>query len=201
LDGAAHDATRRLDDTYYALLERLGTLRSTVSALQKLYNGIEHGRKEFEGQTKELGSRTKGQLDEFGGFQAQGREIDGLVARLEKGRMKAKEVEKRLEGIRGRLEKWDERERENTKVRKRRWGIFWTVIGLLVGLLLAIAIWKGIQGREQEVINFVGDVTKQVEVGFGMERKARKRNETLGIRVEGSQGHKEEDWKHVLDEL
>jgi len=200
LDTAAHDATRRLDDTYYALLERLGTLRSTVSALQKLYNGVEDGRKEFESQTKEFGNKITGQLDEFVGFQGQEQEIGGLVVRLEKGRMKAKEVEKRLEGVRGRLEKWEEREKEDTKVRKRRWGIFWTVVGLVVGLLLAIVIWKGIQGRKQEVISFVGDVTKQVEVGLGMERK-RKRNESLGIRVEGGGSQREEDWKHVLDEL
>lgn len=204
LDSAAHDATRRLDDTYYALLERLATLRSTVSALQKLYTGIEDGRREFDSQTKELGNKTRGQLDEFGGFEKQEREIEGLVTRLETGRTKAKAVEERLEGVRSRLEKWDEHERKRRKVSRRRWGIFWSVVGFVVTLLLSIVIWKGVQGREQEVITFVNDVTKQVEVGLGMERKARRKNDTVGVKIHGdekSRRKKEKDWNHVLDEL
>jgi len=169
-----------------------------------LYTGIEDGRREFESLTKELGNKTHGQLDDFGGFEKQEQEIEGLVTRLEAGRTKAKAVEDRLEGVRGRLEKWEEHERERKKVRRRRWGIFWSVIGFVVALLLSIVIWKGVQGREQEVITFVSDVTKQVEVGLGMERKARRRNETVGVRIQGdekSRRKKENDWEHVLDEF
>ncbi|GAB7342377.1 hypothetical protein MBLNU457_g0594t1 [Dothideomycetes sp. NU457] len=204
LDSAAHDATRRLDDTYYALLERIGTLRSTVSALQKLYTGVEDGRREFESQTKELGEKTRGQLDEFGGFEKQEREIEGLVVRLETGRTKAKAVEERLEGVRSRLEKWDEHEKKRKKVSRRRWGVFWTVVGFVGAVLLTIVIWKGVQGREQEVITFVSDVTKQVEVGLGMERKTRRKNETVGVKIQGDEKtrrKKENAWNHVLDEL
>ena len=36
LDSFSTTTTRRLDDTYYSVLEKLGTLQSTIAALKEL---------------------------------------------------------------------------------------------------------------------------------------------------------------------
>jgi len=66
-------------------------------------------------------------------------------------------------------------------------------------------VWKGVRGREDEVVGLVGDAKKMVEVvaGMGRDRGERIFNDTIGVHIEPVEAveEREEEWKHVLDEL
>ena len=138
------DITRRLDYTYYSLLERLGSLVSTIHSFQSL---SKQSRSLVEGFEKEAGSLDADIKRRVGKFKDVFGERDLRVTDLErrgaKAMNKAEQLGNRLECARIAVEAWEKRESEAVRARARIWkGTWFTFIGV-VGVIMMLVAWKG----------------------------------------------------------
>ena len=138
----AHTATRKLDETYYALLEKLGTLTSTISSLQDLSSQAGQAREDWARDVAVVETETEGKLASFGGFETQEAGVEDLVRRLKDARTKSGSLEQRLESCRSRLVRIEEKEEEGRKIVHRRWRIGWAVLASLLLVVLLLVVWK-----------------------------------------------------------
>ncbi|PYH93586.1 hypothetical protein BO71DRAFT_450640 [Aspergillus ellipticus CBS 707.79] len=137
----ATDITRRLDYTYYNLLEKVAALNSTISSFQELSRSTDALFSDFQRETSGLEQEIRKQVGELKEFQPQLERIKDLEARMKTGRVRAETLGNRLEAMRHEIDSWDEQEMKWQSRVNRRLRIFWTVIILgLLAALLAIAI-------------------------------------------------------------
>src|ERR1700712_5283754 len=76
------ETTRKLDDIYYSILEKMSHVQVTISSLQDLSNltkSLCHG---FDEDAIEIQRDVQDQLDAFGGFNTQKSRIESLEWRL-----------------------------------------------------------------------------------------------------------------------
>jgi chromosome segregation ATPase len=88
--------SRRLDDTYYSILEKVSVLRQTIGSLQELSGLTRELRENFESDTTELVDDVQGQFDGFDNFDDQQQQILGLEDRIQVGKQKADSLTDRL---------------------------------------------------------------------------------------------------------
>jgi chromosome segregation ATPase len=88
--------SRRLDDTYYSILEKLSVLRQTIGSLQELSGLTKELHDNFESDTKELLEDVQGQYDGFDNFDSQQQQIVDLEERMQVGKKKADSLTDRL---------------------------------------------------------------------------------------------------------
>jgi DNA repair exonuclease SbcCD ATPase subunit len=88
--------SRRLDDTYYSILEKVSVLRQTIGSLQELSSLTRELRDNFETDTKELIDDVQGQYETFGNFDSQQEQIIGLEERIQASKKKADSLTDRL---------------------------------------------------------------------------------------------------------
>jgi tetrahydromethanopterin S-methyltransferase subunit B len=134
----ATDVTRRLDYTYYNLLEKITALNSTISSFQELSDSASTLLNDFERETAGLDQDIRKQINDLQGFTPQIEKADALEQRMKAGRQRVEELGKRLETVRHEIDSWEQREKEwqmRTTRRLRIWGI---VLGALV--ILAVAL-------------------------------------------------------------
>ena len=138
----ATDITRRLDYTYYNLLEKLAALNSTIASFQELSNSATALFEDFQRETSGLDQEIRKQMGELNEFQPQLERIKALEDRMKTGRKRAEGLDHRLEAMRHEIDRWDMKEMEWQSRVNRRLRIFWTVI--LAGML-AVLLALGIQ--------------------------------------------------------
>lgn len=100
--------TRRLDDTYYSILEKVSGLHNTIDGLQELSMLTKKLGDEFTSDADELVDEVNNSLDSIGDFESQARLLEEFEARIVTGKEKAARLNERLEAARKRV---DERER------------------------------------------------------------------------------------------
>ncbi|KAI9702012.1 MAG: hypothetical protein M1836_001356 [Candelina mexicana] len=147
LSSISTSTTRRLDELYYSILEKLTTLHTTISSLQDLTTLTTQLQNDFQTQSEELEFEVQGQIEGFASFDKQQREIEDLEARVRKGREQVGTLTGRLERVRGRVEGWETREREWQRRTSQRLRILWGVLASAVVLLLAIFIFHHLPVR------------------------------------------------------
>ncbi|PWY69467.1 hypothetical protein BO83DRAFT_438869 [Aspergillus eucalypticola CBS 122712] len=137
----ATDITRRLDYTYYNLLEKIAALNSTIASFQELSSSTSALFDDFQRETSGLDKEIRKQMGELKEFQPQLERIKTLEDRMKTGRQRAEGLNSRLEAMRHEIDRWDKKELEWQSRVNRRLRIFWTVVvaGVLA-VLLAIAI-------------------------------------------------------------
>ncbi|KAJ5768798.1 hypothetical protein N7520_003357 [Penicillium odoratum] len=137
----ATDVTRRLDYTYYNLLEKITALNSIIGSFQDLSDSASTLLNDFDRETARLDQETRKQINDLQGFQPQIQKADALEKRMKAGQKRVQDLGKRLEGVRGEIDRWDQRESEWQSRVSRRLRIFWAMItgGLLV-LVLALVL-------------------------------------------------------------
>lgn len=143
----ATDATRRLDYTYYNLLEKITALNSTISSFQELSDSASTLLNDFERETTGLDQDIRKQINDLQGFQPQVEKADALEQRMKAGQQRVEELGKRLETVRHEIDSWERRETEwqtKTTRRLRIWGI---VLGAVVVLVLALAFQQNHMNR------------------------------------------------------
>ena len=143
----ATDATRRLDYTYYNLLEKITALNSTISSFQELSDSASTLLNDFERETTGLDQDIRKQINDLQGFQPQLEKADALEQRMKAGQQRVEELGKRLETVRHEIDSWERRETEwqtKTTRRLRIWGI---VLGAVVVLVLALALQQNHMNR------------------------------------------------------
>lgn len=135
----ATDTTRRLDYTYYNLLEKIASLNSTVGSLYELSTSIKMLKQDFDRETTELDQEIRRQLGEFKGFEAQMQKIDALEERMKAGRKKAQELNDRLDAVRKSIAGWEKRETDWQARTSRNLRILWMVVATSL-LVLVVAV-------------------------------------------------------------
>lgn len=133
----ATDITRRLDYTYYNLLERISTLHSTINTFQELVDSSATLHESFLRDNSALESDIHKQLADFAKFDPQRQRIDELERRMKAGRSKMESLGERLEKVRGDIEGWEQREGEwQARVTQR----LRVLGGFLAGLVLMVTV-------------------------------------------------------------
>ncbi|KAJ9157866.1 hypothetical protein NKR23_g482 [Pleurostoma richardsiae] len=159
--------TRRLDDTYYGVLEKLSALQSTILALKDLAASARDTTETFRIEARGLVADASSQLDAFGDFDAQEDRIEALQGRIRVGRERAQALSARVDAVRDRVEGWERADREWQERTRRRLKVGWVVTSVVILLLLLLFI--GAQYAPEGV------------VGAGLEgATARLANETMG---------------------
>lgn len=200
----AHTATRKLDDTYYSLLEKLVSLKATLASLQQLSTQAKSSKDEFGQDAEALRREVKGQIDGFGGYKTQEKNVDDLVSRLKYGKEKAAGLEARLETCRGRLEKWERKEQEQRKLSNRRWALTWAGLALVLAIVITVLVWR--KSRHQkglyEVIKEQGENLPDLGFKHLLKNKTAKPGLHLtDAKLAKQQAEEEERWRRLLDEL
>jgi hypothetical protein len=88
--------SRRLDDTYYFILEKVSVLRQTISSLQELSSLTKELRDNFGSGAEELIDDIKGHVESSDNFGVQQKQIATLEERLKAGKEKADALTARL---------------------------------------------------------------------------------------------------------
>jgi hypothetical protein len=96
--------SRRLDDTYYSILEKVSVLRQTIGSLQELSGLTKELHENFESDTKELLDDVQGQIDGFGAFDSQQKQIVDMEERVKAGKNKADSLTERLARAKDRVD-------------------------------------------------------------------------------------------------
>lgn len=204
--------TRRLDDTYYNVLEKLTTLQNTIVALKDLAQASTLTNDGFIAESQAVVTEAQAQLDSFGDFSEQQERVQALQERVHGGRERIAALSARVDVVRERVEKWERADREWQERTRRRLKIMWGVLFGL-GLLVLVLSW-GARIYAPEIEGVVGELqqeallaktkleNKAVEVGLG---KAESK-ENNSIKLDFSRGGKAEsnagdDALRALDEL
>ncbi|OCK81029.1 hypothetical protein K432DRAFT_416311 [Lepidopterella palustris CBS 459.81] len=132
--------TRRLDDTYYSILEKVSMLRATIGNLQELSNLTIELHDRFENDADELEGDIQGQIDAFNEFEVQQKQVDKLEMRIKGGNEKASALNERLEKARKRVEVREKIEAEWDSKMSRRLRVLWGILGTLALLFVAFLL-------------------------------------------------------------
>jgi hypothetical protein len=149
LNTLSNNTTRRLDNSYYAVLEKLSVLQSTIVSLKELASMTRELNEGFNTEAEEVVQEIKTQLDGFEGFEMQQNKVEGLEQRVKQGRETIKTLSGRVEVVRKRVESWEKTEQEWQEKTKKRLQIFWVFISICATILLAVVIADYIPGRPQ----------------------------------------------------
>ncbi|KAK3336794.1 hypothetical protein B0T19DRAFT_454315 [Cercophora scortea] len=157
--------TRRLDDTYYSVLEKLGALQSTILGLKELAVLSQEMNQSFGSEAADLAADMHAQLDAFGQFETQQRRIETLQDRVHVGREKIRALSERVDVVRERIEGWERADREWQERTRRRLRVVWlltVVVVVFVVILVVGAQWGaaegGVNGGSGNGSGSVGDV-------------------------------------------
>ena len=135
--------TRRLDETYYSVLEKLSVLQSTVVALKELADVSQEMTKGFKKEAQELVTDTENQLETFGQFNNQEQRIESLQDRVRQGRLKIQTLSERVDAVRERIEGWERADRDWQERTRKRLKIIWIIMSVV--FLLLILLFIGVQ--------------------------------------------------------
>ncbi|EPS31907.1 hypothetical protein PDE_06866 [Penicillium oxalicum 114-2] len=168
----ATELTRRLDYTYYNLLEKITALNSTISSFQELSDSAATLLNEFEKETSSLDQDIRKQINDLQGFEPQIHKADALAERMQKGRRRAEELNKRLDGVKSAIDRWEQKEAEWQTRTSRRLRIFWGIVtSAALVLLLAVTVrrWPAegsLQQAGPPVIPPTAEAVNQSAAGF-----------------------------------
>lgn len=133
--------SRRLDDTYYSILEKVTVLRQTIGTLQELSGLTKELHENFESDTKELIDDVKGQFESFDNFDSQQQQIIELESRIKSGKDKAEALTARLEKAKENVDARVKSEAEWETTNSRRLRYFWGTIGSIIVLIVALILF------------------------------------------------------------
>lgn len=96
--------SRRLDDTYYSILEKVSSLRQTIGNLQELSGLTKELHDTFQSDTRELTEDAQSQFEGFNDFETQQEQVLVLEDRIRAGKEKADALTARLAEARHKVE-------------------------------------------------------------------------------------------------
>ncbi|RKF64424.1 hypothetical protein OnM2_019104 [Erysiphe neolycopersici] len=134
---------KRLDDTYYSILEKLSSLQSTIISLKDLASKTRQLNVRLVSECHKVSYDSNRQLDCFESFQDQVTRIKQLKKRVDLGRQRFLCLIDRVKHVKKRVEGWEIDERQWRKTSKKRMKIFWSfLVGILAfTLLLFLLSW------------------------------------------------------------
>lgn len=135
--------TKRLDETYYAVLEKMSSLQDTVTAMKELAEASRDTCDGFDRDSHRLEDDIDGQLAAIGRFDEQRASIDGLQKRIRDGRARIQTLTGRVDVVRERIEKWERADRAWQEKTRKRLKIFWSATSVVAILVIALAVSIG----------------------------------------------------------
>lgn len=140
LNTFSNATTRRLDDAYYSVLEKMGVLESTIIALKELASMAQETDATFKKESEVLFNDISSQLDSFGQFDGQQARIETLQSRIDDGMAKVKALSERVDLVHRRIEGWERADREWQERTRRRLKVIWVATSIVIFLLLLLVI-------------------------------------------------------------
>ena len=166
LNQTGTDITRRLDYTYYSLLEKIGSLVSTIGSFQSLSKQSHDLIENFSKEATALDSSTRDRTETLReGFEARQVRVAGLEGRGVQAQEKATKLSARLESARRKVQEWERREAEAVKKRERWWKGVWGTFGTTLGIIVLIICWKEWMGAGDPVQAELGTHWRQLVNG------------------------------------
>ncbi|KAK7519984.1 uncharacterized protein IWZ02DRAFT_249376 [Phyllosticta citriasiana] len=147
--------TRRLDDTYYSILEKVSGLQSMIDHLQELSSLTKDLRTEFATDADELTEEVNTSLDNIGDFKAQAEQLDDFELRITSSKEKARLLRARLDVAKKRVDEREKLEEEWRIKTSRRLRMLWGILGALAALFLISYILYGIRSQNGDVADFL----------------------------------------------
>ncbi|KAF7549561.1 hypothetical protein G7Z17_g6308 [Cylindrodendrum hubeiense] len=131
-------ASRRLDDTYYAVLEKMSTLQHTVAALKDLAETSRNIHTDFDKDSKEIENDITSQIDSMGQFEEQEASIESLQTRIQGGRAKIRSLSDRVDVVRRRVEGWERLDKDSQEKTRRRLKAIWICMSVVISAMILI---------------------------------------------------------------
>lgn len=133
----AVDSTKRLDETYYSVLEKMDALQSTITALKNLADTSHDIYGTFEKDSRDLEHEIVSQIGALGRFEDQQSKIESLRGRIESGRKRIGVLSQRVDVVRERVQGWEEADREWQEKTRKKMKLIWSTTMVIV---LAVVI-------------------------------------------------------------
>ncbi|RDL38585.1 uncharacterized protein BP5553_02925 [Venustampulla echinocandica] len=163
LNTLSNNTTRRLDNTYYSVLEKLSVLQNTIVAMKELAGMNRRVNEDFKAEGKGMIGDIRVQLNAFEGFTMQDKRIVGLQDRVKKGRAKVEVLGKRVEVVRERVEGWEKAEVEWQEKTRKRLRVLWLIM-LVCGVgFIALVVFQYIPAGSQGQGGLKGNASSLAE--------------------------------------
>ncbi|KEY70605.1 hypothetical protein S7711_02209 [Stachybotrys chartarum IBT 7711] len=150
--------TKRLDETYYAVLEKMSALQNTVAALKDLAETSRDIHGSFEKGSRSLENDIVTQLSSLGRFEEQRTKINSLQSRIHSGRSKMQSLSRRVDAVRERIEGWARADKEWQDRTRKRLRYFWVILSVL--LLALVVLLASANHAEKQVLDLVPDIRR-----------------------------------------
>jgi hypothetical protein len=147
--------SKRLDDTYFGVLEKMSTLQNTVAALKDLAETSRELHETFDKGARGLESNIVSRLGAIGRFEKQQQRIQSLQGRIHGGRSKIQALSERVDVVRERMEGWEKADKQWRERTRKRLRVIWTVMSvvfLVVMCLLVGVRYTSGQGWDHELV-------------------------------------------------
>lgn len=149
LNTLSNITTRRLDNTYYSVLEKLSMLQNTISSLKELADLARNLDAEFESEAEVVRSDISAQLDSFSDFQEQESRIADLKKRVEVGRGTVKGLGDRVDIVKERVAGWERAERDWQDKTRKRLKILWILVTICGAIFIALLVFQYTPGNPE----------------------------------------------------
>ncbi|KAI1143572.1 hypothetical protein F5Y05DRAFT_157743 [Hypoxylon sp. FL0543] len=152
LSTASTTTTRRLDETYYAVLEKLSILQGTVVALKELAGISQELNGNFEAESQALLSELEQQANSFGQFDDQQKRIEELQGRIHTGRGKVEALSRRVDIVRERIEDWERADMEWQERTRKRLKIIWIITSVVIFSLIFLFVGSQYTPSSEDIL-------------------------------------------------
>jgi hypothetical protein len=150
LNTLSNNTTRRLDNTYYSVLEKLSVLQGMITSLQELAKMTRSLNEEFKVEASKVVEEVEGSLAGFQEFEGQQKQIEGLGERVKAGRGRIRALTARVDVVRERVEGWEKAEEEWQDRARKRFRVLWVVMSIAAAIFIAFSIFQYTPVRTQE---------------------------------------------------
>lgn len=149
LNTQSNNNTRRLDNTYYSVLEKLSALQSTIQNLKELASVTRKLDADFKTESSEVVKDAETQLDGFDEFRQQQKRIEELDERVKGGRGRIKKLAERVDVVGDRVESWERMELEWQERTRKRLKLLWILISICAGFFIVLMVFQYTPARTQ----------------------------------------------------
>ncbi|CZS89164.1 uncharacterized protein RCO7_04713 [Rhynchosporium graminicola] len=179
--------TRRLDATYYSVLEKLSVLQSTIFSLKELAFLTRSLNTTFSVEAQEVVDDVTGQINGFDGFKEQERRVRDLMERVKMGKERIEICSGRVRRVGERVEGWEEREQEWQDRTRRRLTVLWVGFSAIFAVIVVVIAVQFRGGGMEEGIVGLGNGTNMTgSLGVVPDMKGLKNgNESSGSAKKG----------------
>lgn len=138
LGDLSSETTRLLDDTYSSVLEKMGTLQSTIIGLKALALQSRETSESFGKETEEVKDEVDKQIHDFNNFQEHEERIRVLRTRVDVSQDKISSLGRRVDVVRDMVEGWERADKKWQERTRRRLMVIWGITSAVIFVLVLL---------------------------------------------------------------